>query len=201
MRCSLLLALLSLALAAPADAQVRTAFDPISFAPCDPLYDVTLYAAHACDGGPSDAQPRTDAPQARTPASNDPEANRALVRQAYADFAAGDLPAFLAILDPHVTWTDAEGYPYAGTYVGPDALVQGLIARIGAEWDDYAVVPNAFVADGDRVVVLGDYSGTYKATGRSVEVPFAHVWQLTDGKVVRFRQFTDGPPWQRAIAP
>lgn len=134
-------------------------------------------------------------------AQNASGANRALVQQAYADFAAGDVPAFLAILDPHVTWTDAEGYPYAGTYVGPDALVQGLIARIGAEWDDYAVVPNAFVADGDRVVVLGDYSGTYKATGRSVEVPFAHVWQLIDGRVVRFRQFTDGPPWQRAVTP
>ena len=129
------------------------------------------------------------------------DANRALVQQAYADFAAGDVPAFLAILDPHVTWIVAEGYPYAGTYVGPDAVVQGVIARIGAEWDDYAVVPDAFVAEGNRVVVLGDYSGTYKATGRSVEVPFAHVWQLMDGKVVSFRTYTDGPPWQRAVTP
>ena len=129
------------------------------------------------------------------------EANRALVQQAYVDFAAGDVPAFLAILDPNVTWTDAEGYPYAGTYVGPDALVEGLIARIGAEWDDYTVVPNALIADGDRVVALGDYSGTYKATGRSVTAPFAHVWQFADGKVVSFRQFTDGPPWERAVSP
>lgn len=129
------------------------------------------------------------------------EANRALVVQAYDDFASGDVEAFLAILDPEVRWTDAEGYPYAGTYVGPDALLEGLIARIGAEWVDYVVVPDVFVADGNRVVALGTYRGTYKATGRSVEAPFAHVWQLVDGKVVAFRQFTDGPPWQRAIAP
>lgn len=129
------------------------------------------------------------------------EANRALVQQAYDDFASGDVDAFLAILDPEVTWTDAEGYPYAGTYVGPDALLEGLIARIGAEWVDYVVVPDLFVADGDRVVVIGTYRGTYTATGRSVEAPFAHVWQLEDGKVVDFRQFTDGPPWQRAVAP
>src|SRR6056297_1171227 len=122
------------------------------------------------------------------------EANRALVEQAYDDFASGDIEAFLAILDPEVTWTDAEGYPYAGTYVGPDALMEGLIARIGAEWDNYVVLPDAFVADGNRVVALGTYRGTYKATGRSVEAPFAHVWQLVDGKVVDFRQFTDGPP-------
>ena len=131
----------------------------------------------------------------------DPADNRAIVETAYADFARGDVEAFLAILDPSVTWVDAEGYPYAGTYVGPEALLEGLIARIGAEWDDYTVVPNTYVADGDRVVALGDYSGTYKATGRSVEAPFAHVWQLVDGKVVSFRQFTDGPPWERAITP
>ena len=129
------------------------------------------------------------------------EANRALVEQAYDDFASGDVDAFLAILDPEVTWTDAEGYPYAGTYIGPDALLEGLIARIGAEWVDYVVVPETLVADGDRVVALGTYRGTYKATGRSVEAPFAHVWQLADGRVVAFRQFTDGPPWQRATAP
>jgi hypothetical protein len=131
----------------------------------------------------------------------DPVDNRAIVETAYANFAAGDVEAFLAILDPEVTWTDAEGYPYAGTYVGPDALLEGLIARIGAEWDDYTVAPNTYVSDGDRVVALGDYSGTYKATGRSVEAPFAHVWQFADGKVVSFRQYTDGPPWERAITP
>ena len=130
-----------------------------------------------------------------------PVDNRAIVEAAYAHFGSGDVEAFLAVLDPNVTWTDAEGYPYAGTYVGPDALLEGLLARIGAEWDAYTVVPNTYVADGDRVVALGTYSGTYKATGRSVEAPFAHVWQLEDGKVVSFRQFTDGPPWQRAIAP
>ncbi|MEE4173449.1 MAG: nuclear transport factor 2 family protein [Xanthomonadales bacterium] len=129
------------------------------------------------------------------------EANRALVEQAYDDFASGDVDAFIAILDPKVTWTDAEGYPYAGTYVGPDALLEGLISRIGAEWDGYEVSPEAFVADGNRVIALGTYRGTYKATGRSVEAPFVHVWQLVDGKVVNFRQFTDGPPWQRALAP
>jgi ketosteroid isomerase-like protein len=129
------------------------------------------------------------------------DANRAIVEGAYDDFASGNVEAFLSILDPEVTWTDAEGYPYAGTYVGPDALLEGLISRIGAEWENYVVEPEVLVADGDRVVAIGTYRGTYKATGRSVQAPFAHVWQLADGRVVTFRQFTDGPPWQRAIAP
>jgi ketosteroid isomerase-like protein len=143
----------------------------------------------------------TSAPATPVTTVADPVDNRAIVETAYANFAAGDVEAFLSILDPNVTWTDAEGYPYAGTYVGPDALLEGLIARIGAEWDDYTAVPTTYIAAGDRVVALGDYSGTYKATGRSVEAPFAHVWHFEDGKVVSFRQFTDGPPWERAITP
>ncbi|MDT8342263.1 MAG: nuclear transport factor 2 family protein [Longimicrobiales bacterium] len=140
--------------------------------------------------------------QASTAVTDDAsDANRAIVQQAYADFATGDVDAFLSVLDPEVTWTDAEGYPYAGTYVGPDALLEGLIARIGAEWDGYTVVADTYLADGDRVVALGTYSGTYKATGRSVKAPFAHVWQFVDGKVVSFRQYTDGPPWERATTP
>jgi ketosteroid isomerase-like protein len=27
------------------------------------------------------------------------------------------------------------------------------------------------------------------------------VWQFVDGKVVSFRTYTDGPPWQRAVSP
>ena len=197
-----LLTLLSLVLAPVAATQGSGASVP-GF-DCDPIWNATVDDAHACDGA---AVAQTDGfgyqrlSPTLAPVQSRAEANRVLVQQAYADFAAGDVPAFLAVLDPHVTWTDAEGYPYAGTYVGPNAVVQGVIARIGAEWDDYAVVPNAFVADGNRVVVLGDYSGTYKATGHSVEAPFAHVWQVIDGAVVSFRQFTDGPPWQRAVTP
>lgn len=158
------------------------------------LLTVTLAACETPD--------MESAEQASTPVTTDAsDANRAIVQQAYADFATGDIDAFLAILDPEVRWTDAEGYPYAGTYVGPDGLLEGLLARIGAEWDNYTVVTDTYVADGDRVVALGTYRGTYKATGRSVEAHFAHVWQLVDGKVVTFRQFTDGPPWERATSP
>ncbi len=129
------------------------------------------------------------------------DANRAILQQAYADLARGDVPAVLAILDPHVTWTDAEGYPYAGTYVGPATVAEKVFARIGAEWDAYEVAPRTFIAQGGYVVVLGEYRGTYTATGRSVVAPFAHVWQMAGGKVVSFRQFTDGPPWQQAVTP
>jgi uncharacterized protein len=48
-----------------------------------------------------------------------------------------------------------------------------------------------FLAADDAVTVLATYSGTYKATGKSFEAPFAHVWWLQGGKAFRFRQYTD----------
>ena len=63
--------------------------------------------------------------------------------------------------------------------------------KIGGEWDDFAAVPSEFVADGATVVALGEYSGTYKATGKSFNAPFAHVWKFDGEKVISFHQYTD----------
>jgi hypothetical protein len=38
-------------------------------------------------------------------------------------------------MDPKVDWHLAEGYPYGGTYVGPDAIANGVFAKLGSEWD------------------------------------------------------------------
>ncbi|MBK7702226.1 MAG: nuclear transport factor 2 family protein [bacterium] len=117
--------------------------------------------------------------------------NLAAIRGAYEAFSRGDVPAVLAVLAPDVSWTEAEGFPYGGTYVGPEAVLQGVFMKLGTEWDGFAAVPSEFVADGDTVVALGTYSGKFRATGKSFAAPFAHVWQLRAGKVSRFRQYTD----------
>lgn len=126
------------------------------------------------------------------------ERNRALIRTAYEAFARGDVPLILGMLDPEVEWIDAEGFPTAGTYVGPDA-VEGMFVRVGSDWARFAAIPGAYVADGDQVVVIGDYSVTHRATGRSATVPFAHVWRLREGRILRFRQFTDGLAFERLV--
>jgi uncharacterized protein len=41
------------------------------------------------------------------------------------------------------------------------------------------------------VIVLGPLQGSGKATGRTLDAPYAHVWTLRDGKAVHFRAYTD----------
>lgn len=128
------------------------------------------------------------------------EDNVALIRGAYEAFAEGDVPAVLEIMDPEIRWTEAEGFPYAGTYVGPDAVLENVFELLGSEWDDYTAAPTEYVADGEKVIALGEYSGTYLETGEYFEAPFAHVWTIEDGRATRFIQITDTELVQRAVS-
>ena len=119
----------------------------------------------------------------------------------YDAFAKGDIPAVLGFLSPDVEWTEAEGFPYGGTYIGPNAVLEGVFMRLGTEWEGFAAVPDEFIDGGDTVVALGKYSGTYKATGKSFQANFAHVWKVREAKAVRFVQYVDTLIVQRALQP
>lgn len=113
-------------------------------------------------------------------------------RAFYASVAAGDVPALLATLHPDLHWTEAEGFPYySGTWRSPQELVDKLLVPLMRDWDDFAVTPEEFLADGDRVVTFGVYSGRSKATGKAMRAPFAHRWEVRDGKLARFDMYTD----------
>jgi len=125
--------------------------------------------------------------------------NTAVVQRLYAGFATGDVEAVLADMARDIHWTEAEGYPYAGVYIGPGAIVDGVFARLATEWEGYQAAPDAYVAQGDTVVALGHYSGRYLKTGKAFRAPFAHVWTLLDGRLVRFVQYTDTAVVMKAL--
>ena len=117
--------------------------------------------------------------------------NLDVVRGVYEAFAVGNIPGVLGILAPSVQWTEAAGGPYGGVSIGPNAVLENVFMRIGGEWDGFSAVPSEFVEQGSIVVALGEYSGTYKATGKSFRAPFAHVWKFAQGKAISFHQYTD----------
>ena len=125
--------------------------------------------------------------------------NSDIIRGLYAAFANGDVPGVVGAFDDEIHWIEAEGFPYGGTYVGADAIVGNVFAKLATEWEGFSAVPHTFVAEGDTVVALGDYGGTYKATGKRFDAPFAHVWTLSDGRIVRFQQYTDTALAQAAV--
>jgi len=93
-----------------------------------------------------------------------------------------------------ISWTEAHGFPYAGTYIGLPNIVQNVFSRLGSEWINYKFTPEDYVAGDDKVVAYGTYSGTYKATGKYFEARVAHLWKLKNARIISFEQFVDSQP-------
>jgi ketosteroid isomerase-like protein len=125
---------------------------------------------------------------------------REVVETFYESMSRGDVAAALAVLDPSVEWTEAETVPYhSGTWIGPEAVRVKLIEPLGRDWDSFAVSASSYVVDGPAVVAFGTYSGVFKATGGSLSAPFAHRWNVVNGKAKSFRQYTDTALVLRAV--
>lgn len=93
-----------------------------------------------------------------------------------------------------ISWTEAKGFPYAGTYIGLKEVSKNVFNRLGSEWIDYKFTPEDYVTSEDKVVAYGTYTGTNKITGKYFEARVAHVWKLKDGKIKSFEQFVDSQP-------
>lgn len=120
--------------------------------------------------------------------------NIAVVDGLYQAFAKGDIPAALAPMASDIVWNEAESFPYAdkNPYIGPDAVLNGVFARIGEEWE-YWNLTDIQLHDMSNNMVLATlrYKAKHKKTGKVIDSQTAHLWTLKDGKITTFQQFTD----------
>lgn len=117
--------------------------------------------------------------------------NKDVIRGLYDSFATGDVAAVTAAFADDIRWTEADGFPLAGTYVGPQAVVENVFMRLGEFSDNWGVVVDQLIADGDTVVANGTYTWNHKTSGQPCEARMAHVWTLADGKATSFLQHVD----------
>lgn len=120
--------------------------------------------------------------------------NTAIVQRAYEAFGSGDIKTLVGLLSRDVDWEGVVGagpaVPTRGPRRGQDA-VTAFFGQVAEHIDFKRFEPREFIANNDKVVVLGYYEGVSKKTGRSFATDWVMVFTLDGGKVVKFREYTD----------
>jgi ketosteroid isomerase-like protein len=111
------------------------------------------------------------------------------VRSFYDKLKTGDAPGALGLMAADIEWTTMWHYKVVGR--GPERVAEGLFQPLMAEWSSFSLEAEEFIAEGNKVVSLGVFEGVHAATGKSAQARYAHVWEVVDGKITRFRQYID----------
>lgn len=122
----------------------------------------------------------------------------------YDAFANGDIEIVMANMADDVQWSEADNfiYDYGEPLVGKDAVLEGVFAKLGAEWEYWNLEEKTFQNLGsDGVLVTGRYRAKNKATGKLLDAQFAHVLKLQDTLLKSFQQYTDTKQASEVVTP
>ena len=113
--------------------------------------------------------------------------NGGIIRKAYEDFARGHVAAVFAAFDPAITWHVPGHSPLAGDYKGHEQI--GTFFQRTMELSGVAFSIDVHRVLGDENVVVALVAVNARRHGVSASFPEVHVWRLTHGKVVEFREY------------
>lgn len=121
------------------------------------------------------------------------------MRRCYEVANRGDIPALLASLDERVEWHEpGGGSAPAGTFRGVESVANEVFGPVPARFAEYRAEPDRFIRDAaGHVVVVGTFR-VRSQDGMRFEAPFAHVWELRDGKITRLYNHVDADAWRQA---
>jgi ketosteroid isomerase-like protein len=121
--------------------------------------------------------------------------NVQIIDSLYNAFATGDMPTVLGLMHPKIQWNEAESNSLSdgNPYIGPDAILEGVFARLGANHEYFGLQDiKLHGMDDNKVLATLRYDAKVKATGKSYNAQAAHLWTLNDeGKIIAFQQFVD----------
>ena len=117
-----------------------------------------------------------------------------LVKQAYSNFTAGNMQGVLALFDTAIEWHECKGMPFVkddGIFIGHDAVVTNVFMNLPVYFDGFNIAANEIFGADDKVVMVGYYQGTNKATGNPFKANATHVWTVKNGKLAHSFQAVD----------
>ena len=120
------------------------------------------------------------------------EDNLGVIRRGYDAFGRGDINTLLESFDEQVSWV-TPGPPElatSGRRTGRQEVAEFFVS-VNELFDIQRFEPKDFLAQGDRVVVVGSETARARSTGNVIELDWVHVFTMRNGKVVAFQEFFD----------
>jgi ketosteroid isomerase-like protein len=96
--------------------------------------------------------------------------------------------AFGHLLAPDFGLEEATDLPDPGAYTGREAFIANL-AKLEQSFEELRLEPLEVVDLGEKVVVEVSMSGRGRGSSAPVEMTFAQLWSLRDGKAVSLRDY------------
>ncbi len=123
--------------------------------------------------------------------------NVQIVKDFFAAIGRGDKQGLLALSAEDIEWIiPGEDWPLAGTHRGHAGLADLL--QKASEMVETSTEPREFVAQGDRVLVVGFARGRIKATNRTFEDHWVFAITVRNGKLTDIREYIDTQALARA---
>ena len=124
--------------------------------------------------------------------------NVQIVKDCFAAMGRGDKQGLLALSAENIEWIiPGEDWPLAGTHRGHAGLA-GLLQKASEMVETSYPKPPEFVAQGDRVLLIGSATGKSKATNKAFEDHFVFAITVRDGKLTNIREYIDTQALARA---
>ena len=126
------------------------------------------------------------------------EENVQIVKDCFAVMGSGDKQRLLALVAEDIEWIiPGEDWPLAGTHRG-HAELAAVLQKASEEVEMSYPRPPEFVAQGDRVMVVGVATGKIKATNKPFKDDWVFAITVRNGKVTNIREYIDTQTLARA---
>jgi ketosteroid isomerase-like protein len=126
------------------------------------------------------------------------EENVQIVKDFFAAMGGHKKQDLLALVAEDIEWIiPGENWPLAGTHRGRAGLAD-VLQKASEEVETTYPEPPEFVAQGDRVLVVGVATGKIKATNKTFEDHFVFAITVRNGKVTKIREYIDTQALARA---
>jgi uncharacterized protein len=126
------------------------------------------------------------------------EKNVQTVKNFFAAIGRGDKEGLLALVAEDVEWIiPGEDWPLAGAHRG-HAELAAVLQKASEEVEMTYPTPPEYVAQGDRVLVIGSATGKIKATNKPFKDDWVFAITVRSGKVANIREYIDTQALARA---